>query len=336
MDTIRSRKQASAPIPGFVRSLNATAEEAGFTVEAPTFAKFYADDQTPSIISLWRGSITAFDRLTFLPESVRMRRPAGADRKASWLTVSWPGSLHAEHLIFCAHLQVVGSSIVLEVNGGPPPKAIVAHGAVEMVVYDDEFAYFGSNEALIAAGTCTTEQFPKSRGQKTSYRWMDDPDVLKWRTSRLPDGRYVHWRENEKARARRCAKRSNASTPPPAARGDGLSDFSSIDDFRSIFTLALCMHSKHIPDALQKLRAIKSRDGHIYGVSSESEERIRDALEELEAEIRDAKLYRKRFDARTEEEKEAARQAVASAERDGAFHTFLQGLNLKPKEPDNG
>ncbi|MBI3918998.1 MAG: hypothetical protein HY322_18555 [Betaproteobacteria bacterium] len=331
MDTLTFSKSAVPLIPGFVRSLNATAEAAGFSVDVsvrPFRVRAqgrteHDDDASPKIVSTWQGPPAAFRRLTFLPVSTRrITSPK--------FTIGWPNR-HG-HSVLLADGHFSGRKYTLEVDGGDIPKAIRPQGDVEVIECSDECAYYGSQEALIAAGICTSQQFPVKRIQRGDHWGEKAPQ---WITIRHPDGSYVHWRETDSAHAQRKALRAQESQAAESAtsrgtsRGDGYAGFHSIDEFRPIFTLALGMHTKLMSDGLEKLRAIKSRDGHIYGVSRESQQRIRLAIEELEVEIRDAQLYRQKFDARTEGEKDAARQAVAQAERDPAFRSFMQGLNPK-------
>lgn len=63
---------------------------------------------------------------------------------------------------------------------------------------------------------------------------------------------------------------------------------------------------------------------------TENREQIEEALDELLAAIHDAEIYRRKFDARSDAEKAAARERLARAESDPAFQTFLGKLTPKP------
>ena len=326
-----STESAALLVPRFVHNLNAIAAAAGFSIEGNSVGKFHKNDDHQSIITTWRGSRAALRALTFLPLSIRER----GHISDSGVTVSWPDSPWSNP-IFLALCRTSCKGIELAVNGGPLPKMIRHQGDLEIIEYDNGTAYHGTKQALIAAGICDGKRLPGKQWSKSIPYSAPDTDQ-KWRAKRHPDGMFVYWLETEEACKRRndeykayTRQQSSSVSIAEQSHDKGCADVDSIEVFRRVLKglVSLSMINGNVVSILNDMERLKGKNEYIYGITRESRGRIEDAINELLSEFQQAEIYRVKFDARTDEEKAAARGLLANAESDTAFQRFISQLPI--------
>lgn len=241
----------------------------------------------------------------------------------------------------------------------PEPRTTVAPG-VRRRSYHWCDEYVGTAEALAAAGLVRKDQLPGQPGMR-KHRVTVFPDgtmptgapTVKHRQAYMPGAKTIERaskttymvrivvEEKEASRREEAEKRADQeyeermrALPRPAPLAGSGSDpdlekFNSVENYRRALQARVPMLIGLIcHDLLGKLDGVKSTDGHVYGLTPESREQIQDAIDELRFALRDAQVYRRKFDNRTEEQKSAARQLSAKAEADPDFQQFLGRLNL--------
>jgi len=160
--------------------------------------------------------------------------------------------------------------------------------------------------------------------------------------------------EEEQARRQEAARRADLeheacmrTLPRPAplvtllrdlrsGNDPNLAKFASADDYRLALQRFVPTLIGSDPNCLERLDGLKSVDGYVYGIASESRERIEEAIRDLYFALRDVEVHRRKFDARTDAEKAATRDLLARAESDPAFQAFLGRLNLDRGKPSAG
>ena len=112
----------------------------------------------------------------------------------------------------------------------------------------------------------------------------------------------------------------------PNGSNSDLAQFTSLDDYRSTLLTLLPILMSGDPRCLAKFDGLASTDGYKYGITPDGRERIEDAIKGLYLALRGVEVYRRKYDARTDAEKAAARQLVAKAETNQPFQRFLGRL----------
>jgi len=209
-----------------------------------------------------------------------------------------------------------------------PDVTTVAQGVTRMQCCWG-FVLEGQKEALIASGLALDEWFIKpgllnKRGQvrRSKRLVVDGREIQTTLPAKGPATVQVRFTEAE-CNAHEESEKNKQGHQSASGRDPNLANLTSADDYRHAlqrFVPTLISN----PNCLKEFDGVKSNDGYVYGITPESRERIEDAIRDMYFALRDVDVYRRKYDARTDAEKEAACQAVTAAEMDQSFQRFLK------------
>ena len=315
-ESIVNEEPATPPtVPRFVRALNSVAESAGFTTDVHV-GRIWAHDPGPYLISIWRGSREAFSRLNFLPANVHARFHTNTKGgKICW--PSWQGTALLYGAVSCS---AAGVEFHLQEE---IPKTVRVAGELEEIQYNDRTAYHGARAALIAAGVCSSAQFPEKHSIKR-YAENSGERARKthWSTQRQLDGLYIHSIETEESRLRRVAKLEQyaAQWKVDTSSAPAEIEFKSAADYRDLL----------VDFTLRFWFALSRQIGHNGPAGPFCYSR--EAIEALTAGMCD--VYHALLEGQVETVREPLdrdrMKAVQMAQSDAKFQHFIQAAAGKP------
>lgn len=250
MAGIKSTAAPTALVPAFVHGLNAMASKLGLSVDVGTHdpkGDEPWDSEGPRLVAIWSGSVKQIRETGIFPSLYRFP-DKGFGR--------FRFTRHRRGLV-----EKQGRAWRIYLDCDEIPARIEKRGDIEVVYYSDRTAYYGTGEALLAAGCCTKAQLASGKRLiKSSHGY----DKRSWINRRFHDGTFIHEVENEavfKERAesfeRHCAQFRAEHSRPLAQAVRGVTQSHSVSWSKRLS--ACCALLTRVESEIQeKMR----KDGH--------------------------------------------------------------------------
>jgi hypothetical protein len=186
--------RAPVLVPRYVHNVNDLARQHGLIVSDIYVDRYEEQGGAPEkdlLFANWRGCEAQLRSIGLIARSYHFPLESG------WIVMptSCAGSGRS---VVEGRVSVSANELVYAAQFGAIPRAIDSRDGVEVITYEDETAYHGEADALIAA-SIARKCLPYGRRS-----WHGEHFKCRiWGTRRQPDGTFVHWLEDEAAYKRR-------------------------------------------------------------------------------------------------------------------------------------
>jgi hypothetical protein len=309
-------------IPNHVRALNVLAEKSGLIVSVGLAKNEDGEDE---ISSKWTGKEKQFRNTGLLNEGCRFPLSSGALRGSRYLG---------------GFLSNNGGVYTLAERDALPITRSIKNGVEYTEYCNGDKGHHGTREALIAAKIVEDHQFPAGGKSRPRYRKDCSPDYAsvdeserEWSVITQPDGTFRHWVQGLSSRRAAIEGRkewrekygpgARAAGTPGEAISEKLASFKSVDEYRGFLSKVIWLTTQ---GTLDSYKEIKTREGFIYKIPSETLEELNDGICELLRLVRDASISVVRLDNRPAEERTRAADLVTGAATNRQLQAFLSGI----------
>lgn len=190
--THKGKAGASPAIPAFLACYNGLAKSAGLEVRARVGGR--------RLLLTWTGTRAQFLALDFLPQTSLCAVHRGGNG-----AIQFPTGHCYGWRVLDGRVEMNGNKVTVKLPY-PLAKAVRTESGLEVVEYDDHTLYYGTREALTAAGLC--DRYPTENRNCLRYG-ADASEEPKWEVRRFPGGLYAYRVETKEcavSRARAAVK----------------------------------------------------------------------------------------------------------------------------------
>lgn len=289
-------------IPRFVHILNAMARKCGLAVDAgmrdPNPSESWDNQGRPQLVVIWRGTAKQLRETGLFPKSYHFPTgDLGQFRFSFWRK----GRMFKE-----------GRCWRIEVDCGECPIHIEQQGAIEVIHYEEETAFHGTRDALIAAKVCAAKHLPLKRVNKCWYSGR------RWDAHKFHDGTYLFTLENEEVFKKRQddERQEERARQQPSSEGHERREPTTAEEFRE----RLENPAKYFLYILHQI-AVLSAPNAPFRFDHDTLNELREQMAAIMLTIRDGKIIKLREPVNLDR-----LQAITAAESDPNFQRFLGRL----------